>query len=120
MLADFEWGDLETVVGINYFYALFAYLVILAYMVIGAIVLLNLLIAMMAKTFDSIDAETKQQITFARFRLAIELDEESSFMLGYFFILCHRRLMHQKKQKKMNDVSNMSLICAALRLARLL
>eukprot|EP01084_Bolivina_argentea_P015925 29840_1 len=77
---DFDWDQLEDLEGVNPAFLLFAYLIISVYMIIAAIVLLNLLIAMMAKTFDSINETTISQIIFARFELALELDNESSFM----------------------------------------
>eukprot|EP01083_Nonionella_stella_P098541 277150_1 len=77
---DFDWDQFADTTDVNPAFLLFAYVIISIYMIIAAIVLLNLLIAMMAKTFDSINEETISQIIFARFELAVELNRESAFM----------------------------------------
>merc|ERR1712228_181650 len=76
---DFDWENYEETQA-NPAFLLFGYIVISIYMIIAAIVLLNLLIAMMAKTFDSINETTISQIIFARFELALELNRASAFM----------------------------------------
>eukprot|EP01084_Bolivina_argentea_P123568 218973_1 len=58
----------------------FGLLMMLIYLIIGSIVLLNLLIAIMAKTFDTIEETTRQSITFSKFKLAINRDSTASFM----------------------------------------
>eukprot|EP01084_Bolivina_argentea_P159606 277953_1 len=65
ILGDFDFGNFNqseyTNPGVYYF----GYFVMLLYLVIGALVFLNLLIAMMAKTFDSIEEDTIGAIIFA-------------------------------------------------------
>eukprot|EP01084_Bolivina_argentea_P015926 29841_1 len=53
MLGDFEFGEFADETNNNTL-LFFGYAVMCIYLIIGSIVLLNLLIAMMAKTFDSI------------------------------------------------------------------
>eukprot|EP01084_Bolivina_argentea_P072783 132131_1 len=73
LLGDFEFDNLADLqhdgnvsAGILYF----GYGIMLLYLVIGSLVLLNLLIAMMAKTFDTIEEDTTSAIIFARYQLA--------------------------------------------------
>eukprot|EP01084_Bolivina_argentea_P293901 505592_1 len=56
------------------------FFLMLLYLVIGSLVLLNLLVAIMAKTFDTIEETTRQSITFAKFKLAMNKDRTASFM----------------------------------------
>ena len=89
----------------------FGMIVMLIYLILGALVFLNLLIAMMAvkyiyilflfilrnikyssficmqKTFDSVQEDTTSAIIFARFKLALDFDYTGSFMYVVCYIL---------------------------------
>jgi len=82
LLGEVDFDSLEEageVISPGIFY--FAYAVQLLYLVIGSLVLLNLLIAMMAKTFDTIEEDTISAIIFARYQLALDRDTSPCFML---------------------------------------
>ena len=55
------------------------------WMIFGAIVLLNLLIALMAKSFDTIHEHTNQEVTYAVVNLAYELDKGDMCVFFFFF-----------------------------------
>eukprot|EP01084_Bolivina_argentea_P148121 259029_1 len=68
----------------------------IAYLIVASLVLLNILIAMMAKTFDTIHESSTTAIIFSRFRLSVEKSHSPSYMpppLNVFaiplFILFH-------------------------------
>ena len=92
---DFNWDSFEDAEGLNPAFLLFAYIVVSVFMIIAAIVLLNLLIAMMAKTFDNIESSTISQIIFARFQMSLELSRESAMVrwvhacISLFAYLCY-------------------------------
>ena len=79
LLGDFDFdnlADANVSEGILYF----GYGIVIFYLVIGSLVLLNLLIAMMAKTFDTIEEDTTAAIIFSRFQLALDRDTSACFM----------------------------------------
>merc|ERR1712113_1180198 len=64
LLGDFDFDNLagaNVSTGILYF----GYGIVIFYLVIGSLVLLNLLIAMMAKTFDAIEEDTTAAIIYS-------------------------------------------------------
>merc|ERR1719334_200700 len=70
VLGDFEFENFEEVSGkVSTGLEYFGYGIMLMYLVLGSLVLLNLLIAMMAKTFDTIEDDTTAAIIFGRFKL---------------------------------------------------
>eukprot|EP01083_Nonionella_stella_P180070 641139_1 len=79
LLGDFEFENLQEA-EVSDTIKYFGFGVMLLYLVIGSLILLNLLIAMMAKTFDTIGEDTTAAIIFARFELAIDRDQKASQM----------------------------------------
>eukprot|EP01084_Bolivina_argentea_P097627 175499_1 len=59
---------------------LFGYFIMFLYLIIGSLVLLNLLIAMMAKTFSDIKRDNVKYIIFSRFELAVTLNNNPAFI----------------------------------------
>eukprot|EP01083_Nonionella_stella_P161426 528743_1 len=78
ILGDFDFESFHDATNIYLLY--FGYGVMILYLIIGSLVLLNLLIAMMATTYEQIDANATATIIFARFELALCLDRDASFM----------------------------------------
>ena len=58
----------------------FGYFVVVLYLFLASIVLLNLLIAMMATTYQRIDNDTTKTIVFERFELALRLETDCGFI----------------------------------------
>ena len=54
--------------------------VMLIYVILGSLVFLNLLIAMMVKTYDSVQQDTIAAIIFTRFKMAVDYESSASFM----------------------------------------
>eukprot|EP01083_Nonionella_stella_P213062 768781_1 len=81
IVAEFDFGAFkEATDEYNEFLVYFGYGVMILYLIIGSLVLLNLLVAMMATTYESIDENATSAIIFARFQLALSLDDDPSFM----------------------------------------
>eukprot|EP01083_Nonionella_stella_P178794 632759_1 len=80
ILGDFEFGAFVSEEHVNDSLLYFGIGVMLVYLVIGSLVFLNLLIAMMAKTFDTIQDDTTSAIVFSRFELAMIYDNNATFM----------------------------------------
>lgn len=87
ILGDFEFESFAQQEGGNVYLFYFGYGVMLLYLIIGSLVLLNLLIALMATTYERIDQNATSAIIFARFNLALDLDEDASFMPVQIYIL---------------------------------
>ena len=62
-------------------------IILIYWMMIGAIVLLNLLIALMAKTFDDIHEQNNQQVQFLQVQRAYGLDSRIAVMPPPVFLL---------------------------------
>eukprot|EP01083_Nonionella_stella_P122850 369792_1 len=82
IVAEFDFGAFseETDDDTNSSLVYFGYGVMILYLIIGSLVLLNLLVAMMATTYEHIDQNATSEIIFARFQLALSLDDDPSFM----------------------------------------
>eukprot|EP01083_Nonionella_stella_P230215 814042_1 len=80
LLGDFDFGAFANAEDVNDSLLYYGIAVMLIYLVIGSLVFLNLLIAMMAKTFDSIQDDTTSAIVFSRFQLAMIYDNNPAFM----------------------------------------
>ena len=79
LLGDFDFDNLaEANVSSGILY--FGYGIVIFYLIIGSLILLNLLIAMMAKTFDAIEEDTTAAIIYSRFELALDRDTTASYM----------------------------------------
>eukprot|EP00485_Elphidium_margaritaceum_P015088 CAMPEP_0202731060 /NCGR_PEP_ID=MMETSP1385-20130828/186951_1 /ASSEMBLY_ACC=CAM_ASM_000861 /TAXON_ID=933848 /ORGANISM="Elphidium margaritaceum" /LENGTH=2462 /DNA_ID=CAMNT_0049397343 /DNA_START=90 /DNA_END=7479 /DNA_ORIENTATION=- len=79
LLGEFDFDYLGTAdISNGIFY--FAYGVQLLWLVIGSLVLLNLLIAMMAKTFDTVEEDATWAIIYSRYQLALDRDTLPCFM----------------------------------------
>eukprot|EP01083_Nonionella_stella_P151296 483245_1 len=80
ILGDFDFGAFAGADDVNDSLLYYGIGVMLIYLVIGSLVFLNLLIAMMAKTFDTIQDDTTSAIVFSRFQLAMMKDNSATFM----------------------------------------
>eukprot|EP01083_Nonionella_stella_P100230 282393_1 len=80
ILGDFDFTAFANEEDVNNSLLYYGIAVMLIYLVIGSLVFLNLLIAMMAKTFDSIQDDTTSAIVFSRFQLAMVYDNNATFM----------------------------------------
>eukprot|EP01083_Nonionella_stella_P151295 483244_1 len=80
LLGDFDFGAFANAEDVNDSLLYYGIAVMLIYLVIGSLVFLNLLIAMMAKTFDTIQDDTTSAIVFSRFELAMIYDNNATFM----------------------------------------
>ena len=78
LISDFDFDGFGGIQHNALFY--FGYFVVVLYLFLASIILLNLLIAMMATTYEHIDEDTTTTIVFARFELALRLDTDVSFM----------------------------------------
>ena len=58
----------------------FGYSIVVLYLFLASIILLNLLIAMMATTYQRIDDDTTTTIVFERFQLGLRLEKDCGFM----------------------------------------
>eukprot|EP01083_Nonionella_stella_P291162 990764_1 len=70
-----------------------AHIFVIFYLIVASLVLLNILIAMMAKTFDTTYDDATSTIIFSKFELALELNRSTNFIppplnvVGYAFIV---------------------------------
>ena len=71
ILGDFDFSNFAQDEDANVYLVYFGYGVMLLYLIIGSLVLLNLLIALMATTYEKIDENATSAIIFARFNLAL-------------------------------------------------
>eukprot|EP01083_Nonionella_stella_P147299 464488_1 len=55
-----------------------AHIFVIFYLIVASLVLLNILIAMMVKTFDSIHDDATSTIIFSKFQLALELNTSTN------------------------------------------
>jgi len=67
-------------------------ILLVLWMVLGSIVLLNLLIAMMTKTYEALESQSKAEVTFQRVQMAFEYDKSTSFLpppLNLLVLTCY-------------------------------
>eukprot|EP01083_Nonionella_stella_P100231 282394_1 len=79
LIGDFEFENLQNA-EVPHTIKYFGFGVMLIYLVIGSLVVMNLFIAMMAKTFDTIEEDATAAVIFARFRMVIDRDQKASQM----------------------------------------
>eukprot|EP01084_Bolivina_argentea_P297201 511984_1 len=78
MLGDFDFSAFQEDTDIVLLF--FGYAVMFVYLIIGSIVLLNLLIAMMSKTFDAIEETQQIKMRISIFNIARTLDSNPAFI----------------------------------------
>ena len=87
IISDFDFDGFQDEDDVVLYY--FGYAVVVLYLFLATIILLNLLIAMMASTYQRIDNDITTTIVFERFKLTERLETDCGFMpppLSQYFI----------------------------------
>ena len=99
VLGDFDFGNFEDDGDHDIYLVNFGRIIMIIYLIIGSLILLNLLIALMATTYETVSEHNVSSIVFARFQLAIEMDRDMSFIpvkcIYILYFIFYKRKKHQ-------------------------